>query len=255
MSMSNKKDLRIQLLAKDIIQHPNQTLNELAQKYNVSVMTVRRDLATIHDNNLIDNYYSSLTKVSAPDYRFGEEQIRHFETKEKIAQYAVSMLSPNETVILDNGTTIELMAALIPDDLPLTVICYSNSVISKLCNKKNITLISAGGVYHPESETFESSEGVELLKRLRAQKMFMSCSGIHQSLGLTCYYPYEVAMKQAAISSSYQKILVTDSSKIDIIKSSFFTRLDNIDMFITDSDISNDWKQIMENNKIKLHIV
>ena len=254
--MSNKKDMRIQLIAKDILQHPNQTLKELAEKYNVSVMTVRRDLATIHDTNLVNNYYySSIAKTSKVDYHFGEEQIKHLEKKERIAKFAISLLSPNETIILDNGTTSELIAALIPDNLPLTVICYSNSVISQLCNKKNITLISAGGVYHPESQTFESLEGVELLKRLRAQKMFMSCSGIHPSLGLTCYYQYEVAMKQAAISSSYQKILVADSSKTDVIKSSFFARLDTVDMHITDSEISDEWKKILTNNGIKLHVV
>ena len=56
---------------------------------------------------------------------------------------------------------------------------------------------------------FESPEANNLIKSHRATKLFLSASGVHEKLGITCAHNYEVLTKRAVISSSLTKIPVS----------------------------------------------
>ena len=80
-------------------------------------------------------------------------------------------------------------------------------------------------------------------------------SDLYLNLGLTTSFHFEAEIKKAMIESSKQRILVTDSSKFGKISSIFFANLEEIDIIITDSEISDKYKKIIESKKIKLYIV
>lgn len=101
---------------------------------------------------------------------------------------------------------------------------------------------------------FESPEGISLIKKTRATKVFVSAAGVHENLGVTCSNNYEVLTKQAIINSSLEKILLVDSSKFGVVKSAYFADLDDFDTIITDDGISNEWKEIIHTKGIKLII-
>src|SRR5690606_3879851 len=98
---------------------------------------------------------------------------------------------------------------------------------------------------------FESAEGVSLIQRIRANKMFVSASGIHKELGITCANNYEVVTKRSALNSSYTKILLADSSKFGTIKQGYFAQLNDIDIIVTDNELSNNWRQFITEQGIK----
>ena len=113
----------------------------------------------------------------------------------------------------------------LPEDFPLTVICYNYNVMQTLFNRRNIQIILAGGYFHRSSLSFESTENTDLLKRLRASKIFISTSGV-EKMGLTCSNQYEVTTKSPALHSSKTKILLADSSKFGVVRSSLFSSLE-----------------------------
>ena len=102
---------------------------------------------------------------------------------------------------------------------------------------------------------FESSEGINIIKEHRATKYFFSASGIHEHLGMTCSYAFEVLTKRAGLASSVCKILLADSSKFGIITTSYFAKLNEADIIITDTGISGEWKKTIEDMGIELYIV
>lgn len=248
----NKQELRIQSIVKDLILQPNQTNAALAEKYNVSTMTIRRDLDYIEKHHLLD---SARINISELDYEANIEEIKNSVYKERIAHQALKHIEANDILILDDGTTAGTIAALLPSDIPLTVICYSYHIVSKLYNKENIKLIMAGGYYHRNTQAFESPESVEFIKKFRAKKMFVCASGVHEELGLTCADQRTAANKQAALSASLEKILVTDSSKFGMISAGYFAPLDQMDLIITDSELSPDWKQRLNQLDISYELV
>lgn len=248
-----KKDIRLNSIIDTLKTVPDISIKELVAKYNVSEMTIRRDLDYIKKNRVYSNnqFYSDTKN----EYMFRTEQIKHLEQKEKIAQFAVSLIDPEDVLIIDSGTTTSVLSKYIPDNINVTALCYNYQVLTQLHTKSNTSIIFTGGYYHPNDQMFESTEGISLIQRIRATKMFVSASGIHKELGLTCANNYEVVTKRAALNSSHIKILVADSSKFGAIRQGYFAQLNDLDIIVTDSELSSDWVQIINDYKIKLYIV
>ena len=258
--MSNR-NIRIQLLARELLANTSRNIRDLSSQFQVSEMTIRRDLQYIKDNHLISpNEAPAKAVASTPSvhaqaaYEFSEAQISHADAKRRIGAYAASLITPNDVLILDTGTTVNALAENLPEDIPSTVICYNSNILPYIRARNNISLILAGGYYHTGSMSFESKENIELLSRLRATKIFVSTSGVERT-GLTCSNQYEVITKQTAIASSMKKILLCDSSKFGIIRSSFFARLTDMDMVISDTDLSEDWVDYMHEAKLHVDLV
>jgi DeoR family deoxyribose operon repressor len=102
---------------------------------------------------------------------------------------------------------------------------------------------------------FESAEGVEFIKKVRANKAFITAAGVDDKLGVTCATTYEVNTKKAAIEYSDTKILLTDSTKFGKIRISHFADLSNFDIIITDTGISEEYQKYIKNMGIKLYLV
>ena len=175
-------------------------------------------------------------------------------SKRRIGTFAASLVQPNDVIILDTGTTVNFMAQSLPPDIPLTIICYNYNILPALYNRPNIQLIVAGGYFHRSSLSFESTENIELLQRLRASKIFISTSGVDR-MGLTCSNQYEVTTKSTALHSSKTKILLSDSSKFGVMRSSLFASLEEMDVVISDTNLSAEWQQCLQRKNIELHLV
>lgn len=268
-----KKKMRIQAIAQDMAQSPTYTIKSLAEKYHVSEMTVRRDIHYIEENGFPDRGTAVPGSSGTPSfdpvpsipaspsgipvtggYEFSSARELNSDSKRRIGAYAATLVKPNDVIILDTGSTINCMVQALPDDIPLTVICYNYNVMQMLYSRKNIQIILAGGYFHRSSLSFESTENTELLKRLRASKIFISTSGV-EKMGLTCSNQFEVITKSTALHSSRTKILLADSSKFGVVRSSLFSPLEEMDMIISDTGLSGDWKQYLEEKGIHLELV
>jgi len=235
------------------------SIKELVSHFNVSEMTIRRDLSLLSSENLVELIPGGVVaKPNAPGdekYLITREETQRMKEKEKIARLAVSMIAPNETIILDAGSTTEYLAKFIPDELPVTVLCHAVNTFVELYRKKNCNLILAGGYLHPTSLIFESHEGLELIRKTRADKAFIGASAVSGQLGITCIHHYEVEIKKAIMNSAKTRILIVDSSKFGQVKVIHFADLREFDMVITDSEISREYTEIIRNLGIDLQIV
>ena len=282
----NKREVRIVKILQKMKEDPFVSIAELAEIFSVSQMTIRRDLQYIEKNELggrekrtsggrepsgntapafsgtvsasLASYLSGTGdsgQIPRREYTYDYEEVHCVEEKKRINAFAVSLLRPGDVIVLDSGTTAGMMPEMIPDDLPLTVICYSFYIVSKLCDKPNIRLILAGGYYHRNTRIFSSEEGIRFMKQLRAQKVFLCASGIHADMGLTCTDQYIGDLKKAAISMSLEKILTTDSTKFGKVDPGFFAAIEDMDRIITDSGISEEWTDLIRAKRIQLDIV
>ena len=248
-----KKDLRMYALLEVLRTSPVLSIRELAERFEVSEMTIRRDLDYLKENQLL--YEPNQSRYPADEYIYSEEQIKHLDKKRRIARYAAGLIRPEDILILDSGTTTGELSRHIPEGFPLTILCYNFHILSQLYKQDNLSIIFAGGHYHKRDLMFESEEGVTLIQRTRASKMFVSASGIHEKLGLTCAYPYETATKRAAIGSALTKILVADSSKFGEVRPGYFAQLAELDEIITDTDLTKEWREQIASQGIVLHLV
>jgi len=258
-----KKFERMNELVKILKESQGASAKELSVRFNVSEMTIRRDLELLVSQNKIINQYGAFfyneagksINTSDDKYALNKASASHTKEKQTIGSFAATLIKDDDILIIDTGSTTEFLARFLPDHLKATVLCYNRNILNYLVDKSSISIIFAGGYYHANTEMFESIEGLSLINHTRANKIFISAAGIHETLGVTCANSYEIATKKAIFKSGVEKILLVDSSKFSVIKSSHFANIEDFDMIITDSGIDQKWIEIIHSKSIKLHIV
>lgn len=259
-SMPNRIE-RTNRIVKILRERNGASIKELAREFDVSEMTIRRDLEQLQAANIISLVHGAAIYKSAPpdgpenDYYLLLEKAVNSPEKERIGKAAAQMVKPGDTIIIDIGTTTEPLARHIPQNFPITVVCYTSNVFFETSKKNVENLIMSGGYYHANTQFFEPPETANLIRHIRANRFFMSAAGVSKELGLTCVNQYEVRIKQACIDSSLQKILLADSKKFGQIRPAYFSPLEKVDMVITDKGISQDWVAVLEGMNIQVQIV
>jgi DeoR family transcriptional regulator, deoxyribose operon repressor len=258
--MSNKRTERAERILEILKKDGSAGIAELAATLDVTTMTVRRDLAELAQEELVRVYHGvvvpSRGKESfSHEYLLSQAELLHVEEKTRIARRAAALVEPNDILIIDAGSTAALTAGFIPKDMPVKIICFSLNVFLQSLDKGNSSVILVGGLYHDTSRVFESPESIELLQKYRATKAFISANGIREDLGVTCSNTFEIAIKQAAIQSSLQKILISDSSKFGKVTSCYFAALEAFDTVITDKGVPESAVRSMRKKNIKVEVV
>ncbi len=237
------------------------SVRELSNLSAVSTMTIRRDLEELHRRDIVRFMHGGAIynpeydeKENRPDYLLQKQKMLHRDEKLLIAKKAAALLSPQETFMLDSGTTLFYLAQELPADLPLTAICWSLDVIGELIKKPLCTLISLGGVYHPETQMFESVQGMELIKTTRASKVFISAGGVHPQLGVTSPFHYETETKRVAVKCCMSKILLVDSTKFGRVCASHYGEISDFDAVITDPGIPEEYRRFIQDAGVELVI-
>ena len=198
----SKKDDRLNRLIEILKMQNSATIRELAQRLDVSEMTVRRDLDTLKSRNVIldisgvavlNTQYTASEETGG--YQLFSAAQSHRREKERIGKFAASLIQQDDCIIIDNGTTVEYLADNIARDMKMTIFTCNLNILNKICSNPNISVMFGGGYYHPDTALFESPENVELIKKIRATKVFSSAAGVHDAMGVTCMNNYELEIK------------------------------------------------------------
>lgn len=238
----------------DIVKRENGVpIQVLARHLDVSHMTIRRDLESLVDDNLVKLIHGGVIlnpelkdEKNDDPYSLNVAGSVHAEEKRKIGALAASLVETDDTLIVDSGSTTEYLAKSLPQDRRITVITYALNIVTDVASLSNVRLVCPGGIFHSNALMFESPEGRELIERHRATKAFISAAGVHNEFGVTCSNAYERDTKRSAIDSSAKKILIADSSKFGVIRSDYFADLDAFDLVVTDDRLQPSFKNYLE---------
>jgi DeoR family deoxyribose operon repressor len=259
----NKKTERIEKILTILMKQGAASIKELSKSLQVTEMTIRRDLQQLSGRNSVKvlhggAIYTASEKTSSNSekvYSYEEELHKNTEAKSRIGKKAASLVVPHDTIIIDPGTTTEYLANYIREDIPLTVLAYSLNVINIVCSRVNFEQIVLGGTFHRNTLAFVGNTGIELIKRIRASKVFISASGVSDKLGVTSTNLYEMEIKKAAINSSNTRILLVDSSKFDQIKLAHFADIQDFDIIITDTGVQKKYTDTARELGVEMYCV
>jgi DeoR/GlpR family transcriptional regulator of sugar metabolism len=214
------------------------TVADLCRRFSVSDMTIRRDLRRLEkDGILVRTHGGAVSRMSEQDAAYGiREQVRQRE-KEAIARVAASLIGPDETVLLDAGTTTERLARHLHGKAGLTVITNSLHVLRELGGDEQITLIATGGTVRQSTLSFFGSWAEEMLSRFHADRLFLAVTAIDLELGLFNSNVYEVGTKQQMIRSAREVILLADHTKFGKQSTAKIADLSAVHCVITDHQV------------------
>lgn len=255
----NVKSNRLNKIIQILCEKNGASIKHLSQELGVTEMTVRRDLETLQISKVVNLVHGAAilnpnTEIVNNGKIYNIMGVMDFE-KDRMGKAAAALIKAGDVIIVDDGTTTVNLFNYLPAGLPISVICYSMNSLLAVRNKNVQHLVLIGGHYHETTQMFESPESPKIIREIRATKFFVSALGVSRELGLTCANQYEVATKKACIESSLQKILMVSSSKFDKVKYAYFGELNQVNVIITDNEISQEWRDILSEMNIQLIVV
>ncbi len=215
-------------------------LEELSAALGVSQATVRRDLNALAATGRLRRVHGGAV---AADERLDEP---HFEAKAaaaalekaRIAERAVTLLAPDDTVYLDSGSTVLAVARLLHGWTRLTVVTNSLPAAAELAGR-GPRLIVIGGELRATSRALVGPLTRPLLEELRVDRALMGTFALSFDDGLTTTDPAEAYTKQLAMSRAREVILLADSTKVGTRSFVSAGRLDDVDTLVTDAGVDD----------------
>jgi len=196
-----------------ISQKGNVTVEELAKTFNVSKMTIRRDLEKLQESNLLQRTHGGalVNKVLLHEMAYHEKREENLNVKKCISDAVLEFLEPKQTVYIDAGTTTYEVATRIPD-LELTVITNDVRIASHLMLTNNKVIMLGGHILKETGSTIDETAQSEL-DQFNIDLAIIATSSIDSDMVLCTPDLSRKAIKETALKRSSKSILVTDSSK------------------------------------------
>ena len=227
------------------------TVSELAQTFSVSAMTIHRDLNELVDQGVIRRFHGG---ASAQPSGVFESSIRYRmstmkDEKLAIAVEAAAMVEAGMAVLLDEGSTTLALAPLLIEISPLTIITNYLEVMKVFSQVRGVRLISLGGQYMSNHDSFVGVQCIENLRSLRADIAFLSTSAV--SNGAAYHQEQEIVLvKRAMMQSASRRVLLVDHSKLGRMALNRVADLREFDALITDSGSDGEQRQDLLNYEV-----
>ena len=231
---------------------------QLAEQFEVTTETVRRDLSTLDRMGLVRRVHGGAVpagSLSVIESGIGERDQSNTQAKEAIANAAIALLPPPDSVVvIDAGTTTARFAAVLPRDHRLTVITHAVPVATRLAGLPQIELHLLPGKVRPTTHAAVGADTVAALAELRADVAFVATNGLTVGHGLTTPDSEEAASKRAMIACARKTVVLADSSKLGVETAIRFATLDGVDVLVTDSDIDAADRRSLESAGVEVVI-
>ena len=234
----------------------NITFAQLEKKFpDVSQMTLRTDLKSLDEARRIVRIHGgakSVEVVLGTDDYMGRRSVRNVEEKESIVEKAVHLIKPNTSVFLDSGSTTTALAKIWPDQ-PNFIFTSSMTCAMELLKLQYPTVFVLGGELNKYSMSVCGAWAIESVKAVNFDLAVLGITSYSADAGFSCDVLMEAYLKQAVLRQSAEKIVLMDSNKTDKKSTFHICRLEEVNMVISDQNISKDFQ--MECEKAGVHLL
>ena len=212
-------------------------VNELADSLQVAPETIRRDLADLEKQGLVQRVHGG----ALPADRIGFEGTvitraeRNQPEKARIAARALTEIRDAEVIFLDEGSTAVMVARALDPDRPLTVVTGSIPVITELNAHPRISAILLGGPIRPGSMAASGSWPARMLAELVVDVAFLGTNGVTTDRGLTCPDLGVATVKRAAVAAARRRVLLADASKFGRDSFAVFAKVADMNLVISET--------------------
>lgn len=211
-------------------------IDDLTERFGVSLMTMHRDLDDLADRRLLRKLrgrvaaYPALTMETAKRFRVG----LHRELKEALSAAAVAEIGRGQTLIIDDSTTLFPLARGLGAREPATVITHSPDVARIVAGATDAEVVLLGGRY----TEFDSCVGPDTIAALRKVRADIAVLSVTALAGGRLYHPVReyAEVKTAILGACRQALLVVDHSKFGRTATYAHGDAGEFDLVITDDE-------------------
>lgn len=226
---------------------------ELMERFGISIETVRRDLEVLEQQGYLRRVYGgavvNMSLRSEPEY--ASRTKNYYEEKNAIAAAAAALVSPEDTIYMGVGTTVQAMVQHMKALGEVTVFTNALRTAVELSELPGCTVILPGGQLRSKELTLSGFPAEENLVHFNVDKAFVGIGGITEE-GVTDFHIGEARLHRQLIKNARQAIALADSSKLGVRAMNNVCTLQEIDIVITDSKVSKQTVKMLEQAGIKV---
>lgn len=240
-------------------QHGQIKIPELVKRFAVSAVTARGDLDALSEGGLVSRSHGGAVRrqEATQDYPLRLKATLHKAEKSRIGRAAAELVRPNETLILDSGTTTaEIARHLKTLKLPsLTVITNALNIALELADAPGVALIMLGGLMRPLSYSFVGPQAESMLSELHADRLFLAVDGFDAESGPSTPDILEAQLNSRMIEAAKEVTVVADSSKLGRRSVSRISPVDRVHRLITDAKAPPEFSETLRRKGIEVILV
>lgn len=227
----------------------------LAEKYDVSSQTIRRDILALSRDNLVSRHHGGAgSALSLVNISYDVRRISMLKEKQRLAVAVTSMLSPGHSMFMSGGSTMEIVSKELAGLSTLCVITNNIHAAYHLYSNNDIELLMPCGRVRHHNGGIIGPAAINFIDNFQTDYLLMGIGAISPK-GLLLDYHYEEALLMSRmIENAREVILVTDSSKFQKSAMAQVGHLRDVSYLITESEPPDKIQQIMKEHHVSLVI-
>ena len=219
-------------------------MDELGRRFDVSEMTVRRDLDALEAEGLLERTHGGAIALQhmTGERRYREKDEENREAKERIGRLAAAMVADGETVLINSGsTTRQVIRHLIPRR-GIRIVTNNIAAEADLPDSCEAEILLLGGRYRSAAGCTVGDWAARFLEELAPARAILGADGISLKEGLSSPIPEEAALTRLMISRTRGPVMVVaDSGKIGRVCEFGIGPISKIDILVTEQAEGRPW--------------
>ena len=228
-------------------------VSELAEYYNVTEETIRRDLDKLEKEGYATKTYGGaiLGNSTKTDLSYAVRNKANVEAKKVIANLVTDLIEDGDHLMIDHSSTCYFSVKKLKEKKNLTVITNSVELASEICSIESWNVYMPGGQLRPESMALSGPASYEVLHTYHVDKKLFSCKGIDMEAAITDSNDLHAEVKHAMVRAAKQPILVVDGSKFDKVSFVSIAKLKEVSIVVTNCRPSQEWMRCFARHGIQ----
>ncbi|EJN6828148.1 XRE family transcriptional regulator [Vibrio cidicii] len=227
------------------------SVDELAQKFDTSEVTIRKDLASLEKNGQLLRRYGGA--ISIPKEVIHDELSKHVSNRKiKLAELAAELIRDHNRIVIDSGSTTGALIQQLNGKRGLVVMTNSLHVANALNElESEPTLLMTGGTWDTHSESFQGQVAESVLRSYDFDQLFIGADGVDLARGTTTFNEL-VGLSQVMAEVSREVIVMVESDKVGRKIPNLELAWSMIDILITDEELLPEHKAEIEANGVRV---
>ncbi|MFO7192506.1 MULTISPECIES: DeoR/GlpR family DNA-binding transcription regulator [Thermocrispum] len=249
-----RKYARLNALLELLAERGELNVDEAAAELSVSPATIRRDLDTLAEQQLLTRTHGgAVPNATAYDLPLRYKSVRKAEEKQRIGRAAAALVSPGAIVGSNGGTTTTEVARAIATRADLqegahdgtggqsiTFVTNALNIANELTVRPHIKVVVTGGVARTQSYELIGPLAEHILDNLSLDIVFLGVDGLDVSHGASAHHEGESRINTLMASRARQVVIVADASKLGRHAFSRICPIEDVDVLVTDRSAPKD---------------
>jgi len=231
--------------------------SQLSELLGVSEMTIRRDLDVLDQQGLVERTHGGAVcrQERVPSkFQYRSSAGKNPGEKQTIAKRAAALIEPNDILYIGEGFTAAQVVRHAEGRMPFTVFTNNLAVVSEM-GASAAELVLMGGAYNPTTNALAGPLTLEMIRQVKANKVFLGADGFSLKSGLTATDLDIAVIERNMIQQTHgQVIAMADHTKFGLVAEYFIAPLKSISLLVTNRKIPDDFCRELEALNIEIAI-